>query len=126
MILEDILAHILTKYKVAPENIFVKHPGVSVFRHKISKKWFALLLSVKVEKIKYDDVDFDGTITLLNLKLPPGLIVLLTDNKTFLPAYHMNKRHWISINLDSPQINKGLVYDLIKQSFDLSLKEQEI
>ncbi|MCR4942135.1 MAG: MmcQ/YjbR family DNA-binding protein [Campylobacter sp.] len=122
--LAEVIAYVYTKYRVFPENIFIKYPGISVFRHRDSKKWFALSLSVKTEKIKYDEnFYFQSSVTLLNLKLPPGLIVLLKDNKTFLPAYHMNKRNWISVNLDSIDLSASHLYELIDQSFACSKED---
>ncbi|MDL0087909.1 MmcQ/YjbR family DNA-binding protein [Campylobacter gastrosuis] len=121
---DDILKFILIKYKTPPENIFVKHPSISVFRHIDTKKWYALLIYLKVGA-KYDDVSLNNAMTLLNLKLPPGLVLLLTDNKSFLPAYHMNKKHWISVNLDSPALSKSLVFELIDKSYELTLNEAD-
>ena len=54
----------------------------------------------------------------LNVKLNPDLIENLIDKKHFFPAYHMNKKYWISVyfNQDVPD-NK--IKELIKQSYDI-------
>lgn len=114
--IEQIISYTAQKYKVLPENVMEKHPGVSIFRHRDSKKWFALLISLKSKSA------FEDNIVLLNLKLPPGLVALLRDDKTYLPAYHMNKRHWISVVINK-NVDISYVCDLIDESFALTKRE---
>ena len=56
---------------------------------------------------------------ILNLKCKPDLAAILRDGDQILPAYHMNKKHWISVNLSS-KIAPGQVEDLIDLSFELT------
>lgn len=51
----------------------------------------------------------------MNLKADTNLISSIIDNKNIFPAYHMNKKHWISIYLD-----KHINIDKIKALLDLS------
>ena len=59
-----------------------------------------------------------GKIDVLNVKLNPDLIENLIDKKHFFPAYHMNKKYWITILLDS-DTDLTLVKSLIDESFKL-------
>lgn len=119
--IEKILSYIYTKFKIFPEHIFKQHPGYAVFRHKDTRRWFGVLLNLKTQKIKNKNSIFikKDTITILNLKLDPGLVILMLDNRHFLPAYHMNKRHWISVVIDdeTPLLQ---VFDLIDVSYNLT------
>ena len=63
-------------------------------------------------------LDNSGKIDVLNVNLNPELIQCLIDKKHFFPAYHMNKKHWISIVLDS-DVDLNLVKSLIDESFNL-------
>ena len=36
----------------------------------------------------------------VNLKCEPDLIPNLINEKRIYPAYHMNKRHWISVDIE--------------------------
>ncbi len=36
----------------------------------------------------------------VNLKCEPDLIPNLINEKGIYPAYHMNKRHWISVEIE--------------------------
>lgn len=55
----------------------------------------------------------DGKI--MNIKIDTNLISSIIDNKNIFPAYHMSKKHWISIYLD-----KHINIDKIKALLDLS------
>lgn len=46
----------------------------------------------------------------------------LIDNKTILPAYHMNKKNWVTILLDGNGDLKT-VYDLVDKSYLLAKKK---
>ncbi len=56
---------------------------------------------------------------LLNLKIEPyyGLLLRTDWPGSVLAGYHMNKRHWISVNLDG-EIPGGLLKELIDESHD--------
>lgn len=55
-----------------------------VIRHRHNKKMLALV----TEK--------DGKL-LLNLKLKPEQVEIMLDTKGVIPAYHMNKKHWLTV-----------------------------
>jgi predicted DNA-binding protein (MmcQ/YjbR family) len=56
----------------------------------------------------------------ISVKLPPeeGLALRAQYPDRVLPGYHLNKRHWNTIVLDSG-LDQGEVLDLIRQSYDL-------
>lgn len=61
----------------------------------------------------------EGSVDIINLKCDPELISLLRNEQGILPAYHMNKEHWITIVLDCP-FPKEEIYKLINLSYDLT------
>lgn len=94
-----------------PEYIFASHPEFAVFR--AGKKWFGVLMKIEASRL---NSSISGQIWLLNVKCEPDLAAILRDERQILSAYHMNKRHWISLNLSS-NIDEKLVCDLLKESF---------
>ena len=66
-----------------------------------------------------------GEVTCLNIKLNPEEILSLIDNKNFFPAYHMNKKYWISIILNN-NLEDRVVMDLIEESHSYSCKNKKI
>ncbi len=55
---------------------------------------------------------------IVNVKIDPTEIEILTQGVGFYPAYHMNKQHWVSIDL--AVVESTTVLDLIAQSFSLT------
>ena len=52
-----------------------------------------------VEK-KILGLEEDGNIDILDVKCDPDLVGMIIQTYGFLPGYHMNKQHWITILLD--------------------------
>ncbi len=55
----------------------------------------------------------------VNLKCDPGLVPSLRDAyRSVLPGYHMNKRHWNTVELDG-DVPDDVIGDLVEDSYDL-------
>lgn len=102
------------KYNIDPEFLFDSSPGFGVFRNKINKKWFGMIMNLPKNKIIGDSKE---EIEAINLKLA-------NDNngyeleEGFYPAYHMNKKYWASIILDDT-LSDEKVMELIDISYNL-------
>lgn len=94
----EIVRHIKEFYGVQPDFLWEKTPGNAAFRHAGSKKWFGVLLLDTPKKRL--GIDGDETSDILVLKCDPILIGSLIAKSGYLPGYHMNKEHWITILLD--------------------------
>ena len=82
--------------------------GPEVLVYKIANKMFATLSPEEVP-VK------------MNLKCDPERAIVLRDeHEAILPGYHMNKRHWNTLELDGSLPDK-LVLDLIDHSFECVL-----
>ncbi|WP_459817913.1 MmcQ/YjbR family DNA-binding protein [Campylobacter concisus] len=112
----EIEKYIKEKFNVLGEQIFPKYPKFSAFRHKKNEKWFALIMQLSASKLGLKNEEM---IEILNLKCSPDLAMVLVDEQQIFKAYHMNKKHWISVNLNS-KISQKTVFDLIDESFSLS------
>ena len=59
----------------------------------------------------------------LNLKeTPEDCFILRELYPAVLPAYHMNKRHWVSVVLDGSMTDEEIL-PLIRKSYDLTAKK---
>ena len=101
------------KYGGNHVNPFKKHPDILAFVNE-KNKWYALILEVKYNKLN-KNTDITTKVKVLNLKYPTDKILDIIDNKNIFPAYHMNKKHWISIVLD-----KNIKLETIKELIDIS------
>ena len=104
--------YIKKKYKVSAE--YPWRDDNVVFRHRDNKKWFALVMGVRKNKLGFSGEDM---LDVVNLKLDDRFFrdVLLRE-EGILPAYHMNKQHWITVLLDGT-VPEDTVFDLIDRSF---------
>ncbi len=82
--------------------------GPEVLVYKVAGKMFALYTP--------DDVPVP-----INLKCDPDRALELRDqHEAIEPGYHMNKRHWNTVQLDG-SLSDEFVMELIDHSFDLVL-----
>lgn len=116
---EKIEKYINKKYDALQEYPWQDSPNHTTFKHKENKKWFALIMDVPYEKLKIDKC---GNANVINLKNIPEMIGSLRTIEGILPAYHMNKEHWITVLLDGT-VPKEKVCDLIDISYDLTTKK---
>ncbi|MCR4941501.1 MAG: MmcQ/YjbR family DNA-binding protein, partial [Campylobacter sp.] len=107
--MKKISDYILKKFGVNPTYPWAKYPQFAVFKHEKNQKWFALLIKIDAKKTDFKEL-YEGEISLLNLKCDPELAYLLCDNDKISKAYHMNKKLWISINLNS-KIDDTQIFD---------------
>lgn len=104
---------IINKYRVIPEFLWEKNLGFGVFRNQKSEKWFGLIMNIDKSKIIPSN---KGEVEVLNIKLDD---VNYLKKKGIYPAYHMNKKSWVSIILDETLSDAGIM-KLIDISYELS------
>ena len=68
-------------------------------------------------------IDSGGILDVINLKCDTDLSSNIKMSKGILPAYHMNKKHWISVVLDGA-IADDTVKSLIDVSFELTASKK--
>ena len=112
---------IIEKYGDYPEFLWEKFDGSGVFRNKESQKWYAGILDVEGSKIKKGK---SGIIEVLDIKLAPEEIQELLLLPDFYPAYHMNKKSWITIILDDSLPDKKIM-EFIHKSYLLSFTKNK-
>lgn len=64
-------------------------------------------------------LETEEKIDLLKVKVRPEQIGSLRKKEGILPAYHMNKEHWISILLSGP-LSPTEIHDLLSESHELT------
>ena len=111
---ETVFTYIKKKYKTSPEYPWAKYDSNAVFRHSDNRKWFALVMSVGKDKLGLSGC---GYVDVINLKIDDMMFRdILIRQEGIIPAYHMNKEHWITVILDGT-VDEDKVYDLIDVSF---------
>ena len=113
---EDILKYANISYNTKSERLWTKFPGYEVLRHNRNKKWYALIANVSRNKI---GLSGEELIDILNVKCDPDMVAVLSSQKGIIPAYHMNKRHWITIILDGT-VSDQEIYHLLDLSYEIT------
>lgn len=113
---EKIFEYAYNKYGTEPEYLWEKTPYAAVLRHSDNRKWYAIIMLVKGDRMGLSN---DNPTDVLNLKCDPIMIGSLIEKKGFTKAYHMNKEKWISVLPDSVEDDEE-VYTLLDMSFELT------
>lgn len=113
---KEIFTYVKEKFNTVPDYPWSKYPDYAVLRHKGSNKWYGLIM--KVSRVKLG-LTGDDSVEIINLKCDTTLNGLLRSEEGILPAYHMNKKHWITILLNS-SFSKEETYKLINMSYELT------
>lgn len=112
---KELLDYVKEKYGTNAEYPWEKYKDYCTLKAK-NNKWYALFMNVSSDVLKLKK---EGNVDILNIKNKPEIIEKLIDNKTYFPAYHMNKKHWITILLDN-NTNIELIKMLIDESYGLA------
>ena len=111
---KTVIDYIKKKYGASPEYLWKRYPDYAVFRHEDNNKWFALTASVPGLKL---GLSGENPIDVINLKIDDVFLRdMLIREAGIMPAYHMNKLHWVTVLLDGT-VSGQRIYDLIETSF---------
>ena len=103
------------KFGTEPEAPWEGSPDAYTFKTAKRNKWYALFMTIPYKSL---GLVAKGALDVVNIKLPPEKVLDLIDRVHFYPAYHMNKKHWITIVLDK-EVDEPLVQQLLEESYGL-------
>ena len=112
-----IMTQVQEKYGNQLEYLWEKSPDTAVLRHEGNKKWYAVLMKISWDKLEKGR---EGQVEAVNLK--HDQVADLLSHKGIYPAFHMNKRYWISVALDDT-LSDEEVLELIERSWNLTIKK---
>lgn len=111
---EKMLLYIKEKYGTIPDYPWTDSPEYCTVR-STNNKWYGLFMTIKSEAI---GLDHDGYVDVVNLKHDSKNIIEIIDKRTIFPAYHMNKKYWITVLLNR-DTDIEFVKKLIDESYNL-------
>ena len=111
---EEIFEYVQKQYGTVPEYLWSKSPDSVVLRHK-NGKWYAVFMTVEKSKLGLEGNDL---VAIMDVKCDPEMTSMIIQTYGFLPGYHMNKQHWISVRLESP-VTDQLLRKLMDDSYRL-------
>ena len=116
MLRQQVLSFAETEWGIQPDYPWARTPDSAVLRHPTSGKWFGLIMSVSRKSL---GMTGNGITDVLNVKADSLMLPSLLCKQGYLPAYHMNKEHWLTLLLDGSVPLKDICY-LLKISHDLT------
>ena len=114
---DDYIAWIKNQFGAEPDFPWPDTPDYCVFRCA-NEKWFALVMKIKYRQL---GLTGDEEIWVVNMKASQDEIPTLIDRKSIFPAWHMNKKHWITILLTAATDFEKLC-ELTQKSYELVCK----
>ncbi len=91
-----------------------KFPNDAVLRRKDTKKWYAVLIVIEPKKLGLEgDAPLDIAVVRKGATEREG--------KGYLPAYHMNKKNWMTLLLDGTLCDEE-IDEAIISSYDMAVK----
>ena len=114
---KKIMALVQEKYGNQLEYLWEKSPDTAVLRHEDNQKWYAILMRIPWDRL---DKGREGLVEAVNLK--HDQVADLLSQMGIFPAFHMNKRYWISLPLDDTLTDEK-VLELFERSWFLTSKK---
>ena len=111
---EEIFEYVQKQYGTVPEYLWSKLPDSAILRHK-NGKWYAVFMTVEKSKLGLEGNDL---VAIMDVKCDPEMTSMIIQTYGFLPGYHMNKQHWITILLDG-SVSEAKTLDFLDMSYDL-------
>ena len=106
----EMIEYIRQKYGTDIEYPWMRFPSYGVFRHRDSRKWFALFMDLPRAAL---GLSGEGTADVLNVKAADVLMRdLLIRRDGIFPGYHIARGSWVSVLLDGtvpPEEVRGLI-----------------
>ena len=112
-----IMAQVQEDYGNQLEYLWEKSPDAAVLRHEGNQKWYAVLMRIPWDKL---DKGREGLVEAVNLE--HDQVAALLSQKGIYPAFHMNKRYWLSLTLDDT-LSDEMVLKLMERSWNLTVKK---
>ena len=112
---DDYIAWIKNQFGAEPDYPWPDDAPYSFVFRCPNEKWFALVMKIKYRQL---GLTGDEEVWVVNMKADQSEIPNLIDKKSIFPAWHMNKKHWITVLLTAATDFEKLC-ELTQNSFEL-------
>ena len=113
---DDFFRMVIDRFQINPDYPFAGDFINAVFRRKDNLKWFAIVMTVDAKKL---GIGAFGELDIVNMKCTDEDRERLADVENVLPAYHMNKKRWLTVILDEQEDFDTQLIDLVDKSYSL-------
>ena len=93
----DLIKYLQQEYICDVDYPWDKYPDYIIIRRRDNQKWFVGIFTIKGHQV---GLETNELMDVVNVKCEPDLLPNLIHKKGIYPAYHMNKCHWISVDIE--------------------------
>ena len=111
---EEIFFFVLKQNGTITEYVWSTLPDGAALRHK-NGKWYAVIMTVEKSKLGLEGNDL---VDIMDVKCDPEMTSMIIQTYGFLPGYHMNIQHWITMLLDG-SVSEAKTLEFLGMSYDL-------
>lgn len=112
---QKLIEYVRQTYGDELEFLWENFPTNAIWRRKDTEKWYGVLMNIPERKLK---IDSDKNVDIVNLR---GDAVNLIDNEKYFPAWHMNKKSWLTIRLDN-SVALEEIFKHLDESYKIAVK----
>lgn len=116
---KQVIHYVRMKYQDELEYLWEKTPDCAIWRRKDNQKWYGVMITINKSKL---GMPVDERVDIINLRIDHDELDSIVDQQHYFRAYHMNKKHWVSICLDG-SVSLNEIQTRIDQSFLLANKK---
>ena len=109
---------IIKKYGDNPIFMWEQFEGYGVFKNADNNKWYGIIMNIDYSKLGLNN---KNPVEVINVKLNKDKIQELLKKDGYYPAWHMNKKSWITIALDETLADSEII-NFIGESYSYTLK----
>lgn len=95
---DELIAYAREQYGTEPEYLWESAPNTFVLRHRGNRKWYAVVMDVRRDRLGLPGGEI---VYIMDVKCGPLLGGSYLGKRGVVPAYHMNKTHWLGVLLGS-------------------------
>lgn len=116
---KQVIEYVRRKYGDELEFLWKNYPTAAIWRRKDNAKWYGLITDIQKRKL---GINSGEPVEIIDLRIEPSEIESVIDGERYFRGYHMNKKSWFTICLDSG-VPTETVFRRIDQSYALALKK---
>lgn len=100
-----------------------KDRSAAVFRFPKNRKWYGILMHVKRSVLAGEPKNSDEKVDVINLRVGEELVPDVLTLRGVYPAYHMQKKNWVSVILDGTLVD-GEILKLVDISRNYAVNKK--
>ena len=116
---KDLLLAAKQKYGDDCEYLWERYPDCGVLRRADNRKWYAVVMTVAGNKV---GLSTENIVEIVDLRAEQEVVNSLVERRGFAPAWHMNKKSWITVILDG-SVELSTIVDMLDISRNLAAKK---